>query len=356
MGEQSKHFPATDQAKDFVKSNIAIDSLSALTHITWIREGIFEEYFDRALASGIDSIGLTVSYGSTTFDVIQDFMQRFLDHIFAQPDKFTIARTAGDIRRAKEAGKLAFFFNAQGCESLDHNPAKYMPILKNMGVGTMALAYNERFRAGDGCLVKNADEVTFYGKMVIDAMVKNRMLIDMSHASTVTAISALNYCIEKHPNVPVIYTHSNPKGVFDIHRNITDEEIELCARTGGVIGITLLPFFLVGLDVEDVTPADIVRAVDYIVERVGIDAVALASDDTFCWKTQWEWASSVPEMYQDDGLTETVAKTAPSGSGEPAKIYAATVDALWEAGYSDEDIAKILGGNLMRVYDRVWGG
>jgi membrane dipeptidase len=60
-------------------------------------------------------------------------------------------------------------------------------------------------------------------------------------------------------------------------------------------------------------------------------------------------------MYQDGGLTETVAKLSPGGSGEPSKIYAGTVDALWQAGYSDEDIAKILGGNLMRVYSQVWG-
>jgi membrane dipeptidase len=355
MSEQSKYFPATDKAKAFVKSNIAIDSLSALLELTWIREEMFEEYFDRALESGIDSVGLTISYGATTFDVIQDFMPKFLNHIYAQPDKFTIARTAGDIKRAKEDGKLAFFFNAQGCESLDHNPSKYMPILKNMGVGTMALAYNERFRAGDGCLVKDPGEVTFYGKTVLDAMVKNRILVDMSHAASTTAVSAMNYCIEKHPGVPVIYTHSNPLGVFDIYRNITDEEMQLCAKTGGIIGITLLPWFLVSLEAADLTPADIVRAVDYIVERVGIDAVALASDDTFCWDTMWKWTSKVPEMYQDGGLTETVAKLSPGGSGEPSKIYAGTVDALWQAGYSDEDIAKILGGNLMRVYSQVWG-
>ena len=282
-------------------------------------------------------------------------MKRFLDHIYAQPDKFTVARTAGDIRRAKEEGKIAIFFNAQGCESLDHNPAKYMPLLRNIGIGTMALAYNERFRPRDGCLVKNPDPITFYGKMVIDAMVKNHMIIDMSHVSSVTAVSAMEYCLEKYPGVPVIYSHSNPKGVFDMYRNITDEELELCAKTGGLIGLTLLPFFMGSLEAEDVTPQDIVRAVDYVVERVGIDAVALASDDTYSWKTQWEWAKTVPEMFQDDGLTNTVAKTAPSGSGEAAKIYAATVDALWEAGYSDEDVAKILGGNLMRVYGTVWG-
>ena len=354
MGQQSKYFEASDKAKLFVRENIAIDGLTALVDVSWPREEMFEEYMDRALETGIDSIGLTVSYGSSTFDAIQDLMKKLLSHIYAQPDKFTVAHCAGDIQRAKEAGKVAFFFIAQGCESLDHNPEKYMPLLKNMGVGTMALAYNERYRAGDGCLVKNPDEVTFYGKMVIDAMVKNHVIVDMSHASSVTAVSAMNYCIENHPGVPVIYTHSNPIGVFDIYRNITDEEIELCAKTGGVIGLTLLPFFLVNLEVNDVTPADIVRAVDYVVERVGVDHIALASDDTFCWETQWQWAKTMPQMYQDDGLTMRMSEISPTGSGEPAKIYAATVDALWESGYSDQDIANILGGNLMRVYSQVW--
>ena len=68
----------------------------------------------------------------------------------------------------------------------------------------------------------------------------------------------------------------------------------------------------------------------------------------------WEWAKLSPEMYEDDGTTARAAKVAPAGSAEAAKITAPLVDELWKRGYTDDDISKILGKNLMRVYTQVW--
>jgi len=64
---------------------------------------------------------------------------------------------------------------------------------------------------------------------------------------------------------------------------------------------------------------------------------------------------TVPEMYQDDGQTMAAAKNKPTNLSQAAKIYPAIVDLMWESGYSDADIKKVLGGNLMRVYGQVWG-
>lgn len=60
-------------------------------------------------------------------------------------------------------------------------------------------------------------------------------------------------------------------------------------------------------------------------------------------------------MYQDGGITMQAAKECPTGAAEPAKIYPAIVDGLWKKGYSDEDVQKILGGNIKRVIEQVWG-
>ena len=98
----------------------------------------------------------------------------------------------------------------------------------------------------------------------------------------------------------------------------------------------------------------IVRAIDITVELVGIDHVGLSSDDTYCWTSMWEIAAKHPEWWQDDGQTQEAAKNKPSGAAEPAKIYPAIVDLLWKKGYSNEDVSKVLGGNLMRVYKQVW--
>ena len=355
MGHESRYFEASDKAKAFVKSFVTIDSLTACVDHSWPREEMFEEYHGRAMETGIDVIGMTVSYGQNDFMTMQNQASHFLKHVYADVGKFEIVRNVGDMQRMHDEGKHGMYFCAQGCELLNNNPEHYAPIVKNAGVGTVALAYNERFRAGDGCLVKNPDKVTFYGKKVIEALHKNHILLDMSHASEATALSAMEYSREIAPDTPVVYTHSTPLAICDIYRSITDAEIEMCAATGGVISLVTLPWFIVDPLALETKPADIVKAIDYVRDKVGIDHIGLASDDGYSWVPVWEWAATVPEMYQDDGETMAAAKNKPSGSAEAAKVYPAIVDLMWEGGYSDEDIKKVLGGNLMRVYGQVWG-
>lgn len=355
MGHQSKYYDASDEAKAFVKSNLMVDSLTAPVSFGWPREEMFEEYHDRAYEAGIDVIGLTVSAGSQDFPALVNQASQFFGHI-NQSDRFEMVYSASHIDAALERSNQALFFNCQGCECLNNNPHEYMPVLKGLGVGTMALAYNERFRAGDGCLVPTdeAGTVTMYGEQVIDAMHRNQVILDLSHGSERTALTAIEYSQKTAPDTPVIYTHSNPRRVYDFYRSISDEEARACAATGGVIGVVTLPWFIDHYLTEETTPEMVVRAIDITVELVGIDHVGISSDDTFCWDSMWTIAQKHPEWWQDDGQTAEAAKNKPSGSAEPAKIFPAVVDLLWKKGYSDEDIAKVLGGNLMRVYKQVW--
>lgn len=355
MGHESKYFEASDKAKAFVKNTVTIDSLAACVDQGWPREEIFEEYHDRAIETGIDVIGMTVSYGQNDFMTMQNQASRFLKHIYADTGKFDIVRNVGDIQRMHDQGKHGLYFCAQGCELLNNNPEHYAPLIKNAGVGTVALAYNERFRAADGCLVKNPDPVTFYGKKVIDALHKNHIVLDMSHAAEIAALSAMEYSLKVAPETPVVYTHSTPLAICDIYRGISDAEVEMCAATGGVISLVTLPWFIVEPMAQETTPDDIIKAINYLRDKVGIDHIGLASDDAYSWEPVWDWALTVPEMYQDGGLTIAAAAHKPSGVAEAAKFYPAIVDLMWKEGYSDEDIAKVLGGNLMRVYKQVWG-
>ena len=355
MGHQSKYFDASDEAKTFVREHTAVDSLTAPVSFGWPREEMFEEYHGRAYETGIDVIGITVSAGSQSFSDLAKQASQYFSHIH-QDSRFQMVRTAAEIRAAQDSSKQSLFLNCQGCECLDNNPELYMPLLRGLGVGTMALAYNERFRAGDGCLVPHdeAGEVTLYGKNVIDAMHKYGVILDLSHGSERTALSAIEYSQETAPDKPVIYTHSNPRRVYDFFRSISDEEARACAATGGVVSIVTLPWFIDHYLTEEATPEMIGRAIDITVELVGIDHVGISSDDTYCWTSMWEIAAQHPEWWQDDGQTQEAAANKPSGSAEPAKIYPAVVDLLWEKGYSKEDVAKVMGGNLIRIYEQVW--
>lgn len=356
MGQESRYFDASDEAKAFVKETIAVDSLVACVNEGWPREEMFEEYRDRAIETGVDVIGMTVTGGSHTFDDLRKQASRFYQHIESS-NRIRVVRSGSDIENARANGQQAVFFNCQGCECLDNKPDLYMPLLRGLGVGTMALAYNERQRAGDGCLVPHdqAGAVTAYGKQVIDAMHKYGVILDLSHGSETTSLSAIEYSQETAPEKPVIYTHSNPRRVYDFYRSISDAEAKACAATGGVVGIVTLPWFIDHYLTQETTPAHIVRAIDITVELIGIDHVGISSDDAYAWEPMWDIAIAHPEWYQDDGQTLEAAQNKPTGSAEAAKIYPAVVDLLWKKGYSDEDISKILGGNLMRIYEQVWG-
>ena len=355
MGHQSKYFQSTDEAKAFVKAHLTIDSLTAPVNFGWPREEMFAEYHGRAYETGIDALGVTVSGGSDNFAALSGQASRFLRHIIGD-QRFQVARSASDIQSARASSHQAIFFNCQGCECLDNDPERHMPLLKALGVGTMALAYNERYRAGDGCLVPSdeAGEVTLYGKRVIDAMHDCQVILDLSHAAERTALSAIEYSAQSAPDTPVLYTHSNPRRVYDFYRSISDDEAKVCAATGGVVALVTLPWFIDHYLTEETTPEMIVRAIDITVELIGIDHVGIASDDTYCWESMWEIARAHPEWWQDGGETQEAAANKPSGSAEAAKVYPAVVDLLWKKGYSNADISKLLGGNLMRVYQQVW--
>ena len=362
MSHNSPTWSATDKAKQFVKDHIAIDSLMAPTFMGMNSEEMFEEYHDRSLAAGITVTGMTTSISPADFQETCRVTSQFLRHILPA-ECYTVVRTVGDIRRTHESGKHGFFFQAQNCECLNNKPDIYMPLLKELGLGTLMLAYNERMRAGDGCFVVPEQQlpVSGYGKTVIDACHKYSVIFDTSHASEPTALSAIEYSQKVAPDKPVIETHTSPAALYDSPpeekriRAISDERIKAIAATGGTIGIVMLPWLLIAPEAPETRPEDVVDRIDHIKNLVGIDHAALASDDTYEWTNLWKFTAANLQMFDDGGLTLKALKVSSNQVGEPGKIYAAIVDEMWKRGYSDEDVSKVLSGNLMRVYEQVWG-
>jgi len=96
--------------------------------------------------------------------------------------------------------------------------------------------------------------------------------------------------------------------------------------------------------------------IDYYVKLVGVDHVGIATDDMFSTELIVDFAKSNAEIYADGGYMIDAFNRGATGGGELAKILAAITDELWERDYSNEDLAKIYGGNKMRVYQQVWEG
>ena len=94
--------------------------------------------------------------------------------------------------------------------------------------------------------------------------------------------------------------------------------------------------------------------IDYYVKLIGVDHVGIATDDMFTLEIIMPFVKANPDQYNDGGYMIKAFEKGAAGCGELGKILPAVTDELWKMGYSDEDIGKIYGGNVMRVYRQVW--
>jgi microsomal dipeptidase-like Zn-dependent dipeptidase len=146
------------------------------------------------------------------------------------------------------------------------------------------------------------------------------MMIDISHAAESTFFDVL-----KESKAPVIASHSSVRALCDHPRNLSDKQIKALAGKGGVIQVCLYKGFI-NKDEEKASVSDAIRHITYIVQLAGIDSVGIGSD------------------FDGDGEL--------TGCRASNELINITVRLL-EAGYSEQDIKKIWGGNLLRVMNAV---
>lgn len=152
--------------------------------------------------------------------------------------------------------------------------------------------------------------LTPLGRQAVQRMERLGMIVDLAHASHATVADILAMARR-----PVVSSHGGVQATCKVNRNLTDEEIRGIARTGGVVGIG----FWQGA-ICSIKPADAVRAMAHVRDLVGIDHVGIGSDF--------------------GGSTTT---------GFDASQIAAVTQALIDAGFSEADIRKVMGGNVLRV-------
>lgn len=358
---ESKVWDATPKAKKFVKESIVIGfmapSYSKLLH----------DYYADSRAAGIT--GHSVSLAAAAF-TLEDFMtahHQFRSAMAKTPDKYIFVKSVRDIEAAHIQGKTAIIWNSQTSTILNGD-LKKMSTLKEMGVGSMIITYNDLFRAGAGSLSEfngNTTGLTAWGKQVIDEMVKHRIIVDLSHMGSKTTNMIMDYMDKKYPGIPYVYTHSLPAGLYKnepgatkrgCYRNISDADALRAAKSGGYVSPTFTEWMMDGIWPDDITPQQAADMIDYYVKLVGVDHVGIASDDMFTTAPTMDFVAKNANMYNDDGYMTDAFDKGATGCGELSKIIPAITDELWKRGYSNEDIAKIYGKNKMRVYKQVWEG
>ena len=259
----------------------------------------------------------------------------------AFPDDLVLASSAADIEAAKRTGRVAVVLQFQGGNPFEYDP-NLVEAFHRLGVRIVQLTYNARNPLGDGCTERTDVGLSDLGLAVIAELNRLGMLLDLSHVVIRTSLEAL-----EASRAPAIFSHSNAGAVCDHPRNLTDEQLRLVARKGGVVGVNAFPAFVR----RDGAPTveDLLDHVDYLVQVMGANHVGLGLDFATENEDDYEYFGYKPEFYPRPPWTY------PAGIDGFAAIPNVT-RGLVERGYGDDDVRKILGGNFLRVFRAVWGG
>lgn len=207
--------------------------------------------------------------------------------------------------------------------------------LRDMGVWVVRPIHNWKNRNGDGCFGRTNQGLTTTGRLALKRLNAAGVVVDLSSMGQRSSLEALDLV-----EPPVIFSGSNARHICEHPANLTDEQIDACARTGGVIGISAFPGFMSGSGQP--TLNDLFRHVDYITERVGAEHVGLglALDDRIQQRFPSDPIPDPPDQY-------------PKGL-ERIDDFVRVRQGLAKRGYRSGEIDQILGGNFYRVFKKVW--
>lgn len=255
-------------------------------------------------------------------------------------DRLLLVEAVEDIARARQSGRLAVLLHFEGTRCFERNPDLVEAFFR-LGVRHTIVAFNMANSAGGGCADPEDRGLTAYGRKLIREMERVGMVVDLSHTGRRTSLDVIEMA-EK----PVLFTHSNVDTLRPAFRNLTDEQIRGCARTGGVIGVSGSSEYLGDPACDTAT---LFRHLDHMVQIVGARHVGLGLDCVF--KTEWlnDWARGRPEEWPmtADPAWPGFTYVKPEQLGELRETMA-------RSGYSEANVAAILGGNLLRIYSEAW--
>ena len=291
--------------------------------------------------AGVNYLSINVGYDVIDWQVAVRNLASYISWFEQRADRFVLVRHADDILEAKRAGKLAITFDLEGMGALNGETAM-VSLFYRLGVRQMLVAYNRNNLAGGGCHDEDRG-LTDFGRRVIAEMNGVGMMVDCSHTGHRTTMEVMEMATH-----PVIFSHSNPKSLRAHGRNITDDQIRACARTGGVIGINGIGLFLAD---RNATTATMVDCLEYIRNLVGADHVGIGLD--YSPPALEDALNDQLAAHQDYWPASEYADQGPSHDASPSQIR--EIAAMLPArGWSDADTRKVLGGNFLRVARAVW--
>jgi len=271
------------------------------------------------------------------------------------PDRLQLALSAADIESAQKAGKIASLIGMEGGHAINSSLAT-LRMMYRLGARYMTLTHSLNVPWADSATdTPKLDGLSPFGEEVIHEMNRLGMMVDLSHVSPATMTDVL-----KITTAPVLFSHSSSRAIANVPRNVPDDVLRQLPKNGGVIMVTFVPGFIsqaaadynaletaertrleampgstpaavtAGLNTwhaahpaPRATLSQVADHIDHIKQITGIDHIGFGGDF--------------------DGITTVVQGL------EDVSTYPALIAELLKRGYTDDDIHKIAGRNILRV-------
>ncbi len=319
-----------DPGRDLSKAEISKPVPSLMTDIPRLRQGgvggQFWSVYVPSTMQGKEAVRATLEQ----IDIVHRMTKRW-------PETFEMAYTAADVERSFKAGRIGSLVGMEGGHSIDSSLAT-LRMMFALGARYMTLTHSANLPWADaspGPAVLGG--LSRFGEEVIREMNRLGMMVDLSHVSPDTMEDALRVT-----EAPVIFSHSSARAICNVHRNEPDDELQLVKKNNGVVMVTFVPSFIsqavadydarpaaerANLPAPKATLSQVADHIDHIRKVAGIDHIGLGGDF--------------------DGITSVVVGL------EDVSTYPALSAELLKRGYSDDDVKKIVGLNVLRVMRQV---
>lgn len=313
-------------------------------------------WLPRLRTGGVDFSALVVGGDSPNFLNNTEYPSQYfaalqnIDRLATEADEsegaFFVVRGKTDLDRRDGIGIIIMFEGSSPlCRSLH-----MLRTFHRLGLRIFCLAYAWANEVVDGVTEHRGGGLTDFGIEAVKEMNRLGILIDVSHVSDQGIYDTL-----KRSEKPIIASHSNVRALCHHPRNLADDMIKGLAEKGGLAGLNFFPHYVAKK--KSVTVEDIVDHVDYIKDLVGIDHVAIGPDYLDYRKEFYYGRTHAFASVQVPGAE--VPETLDSYFRYPERAEDVTqlphfTKAMLKRGYSEGEVRKVLGGNLIRVYKNVW--
>ncbi len=310
-------------------------------------EGLRASRLDVVFDNMLDGTSMITSQSGWKWDdILYDLGMRLCD--FYHQEWARVIYRVDDIYDTKRHGQIGVVLSLEAATPIE-NELDRLDILYGFGVRCMGLVYSESNALGGGLREGRDGGLTVFGRHVVRRMNQLGIAIDVSHTGDQTALDAIE-CSDQ----PIFITHAGARTLWKTSRMKPDEVIRACAKQGGVIGVEAAPHTTLTERRPQHSIESYMEHFEYIANLVGIDHVAFGPDTLFG---------------DHVGLHRLFAKNMSIGQAQEGPQFepVSYVDGLenpgdfpnivrWLVthGYDDQDIAKVMGKNVMKVLHDVW--